>query len=234
MDYDVPTEAYPTIQAAIDTAAVAGEGPQFVNLIVPRVDLFAQLSIGTGLGPTKPLTVRPKPGWGLDRPTVGGMFCCDPILEMNAASQVTIQDLDLIRYITNDSTLMWLRTCTNVVIERCRIGSVAEGLHAHAPKNLVIADPSEVVVRNCILFSWWAGNFNDALEASLGNAQNRSLFLYNNIAADYLNYGFNVGAHGDALVVCRNNIAVNRMGTDPEPTGFYSAISEPPSLVCQP
>lgn len=226
-EFAVPTPECPTLQAAVDAAAApeAGEEPQFINVGVSRLDTFSGIAVGAGFGVDKPLVIRPDPTKPeLRRVTVAAHFGHEPILAMTNASQVTVQDLDLIRHATNNDDLMRLVTCTNVIVQRCRIGSDWLSVGSRNRRNLLIDGPVAVVVRNCIFFSHLANNFEKAVEASLGSAQNRSLLLYHNLASDYRTYGFDIGAHGDAVVVFRNNVAVNRETTAPEPVACHSGV----------
>ncbi len=230
-EFDVPSVDYPTLQSAIDAAALAANGAHFINLRADRLDTGAEVLIGGDFSQDKPLTIRPAPGIGLRRAIIASHNGSQPIMRLQETGYVTLQDLDLIRHATNNEDLMELVVCTNVVVERCRLGSDWMTVGSRNRRNLVIENPVRVIVRNCIFFSYQANNFEQAVEAILRSAFNRSVFLYNNVAADYRSYGFEIGAEGDAVVVMHNNVAVNRAGSVPEPGAYRSVVDPLVTLV---
>lgn len=222
-EFDVPA-VYATIQAAVDAAAASHDVLNNVNLTAPMINTFGAIDVGLAFGPTRRLTIRPKPG--LARATIASKNGFEVIIIVHNASYVTIQDLDLVRNSTNKQHLVMLMTCERVILQRCRIGSNWASVGAAGYSNLMIDAPVNVGVRNCLFFSYLFGNFDNAVTASLGSGLNNSLFLYNNTASDYRVYGYEIGAHnGDQFVLLRNNVAVNRSGVAVEPIAYHSACS---------
>jgi hypothetical protein len=92
--------------------------------------------------------------------------------------------------------------------------------------------PYDVVVRNCILFSYLPANFDRGVHASSFPDAANSLFLYNNDVADYRLNGVYVedgaAANAGALILLRNNVVVNHPAAPAgsEPRGFRSDVDE--------
>jgi hypothetical protein len=224
--FNVPA-GHVTIQAAVAAAAASPDADNFINLGVPRIETAAEIYLDSAFGPERRLTIRPDPANPeLSRVLIASLDPFHPMLQLDQAGYVTIQDLDLVRQTINREDLVRLTLCTNVVVERCRFGSASDTAGAADKSILKIGSPKAVTVRNCIFFARAADTFAKAVEASLGSARNRLLWMYHNVAADYGGFGYEVSAHGDdAIVVFRNNIALNRHGLLPAPVAFHSAVA---------
>jgi hypothetical protein len=140
---------------------------------------------------------------------------------------VTLRALDLIRGITNLSTLMEISTSTDVLMERCRLGYTSLSKGGSQLDMLRIIYPNHVTVRNCVLFSLMPGEFDRAIDVvQFGDPQN-SLFLYNNDVANYGVEGIRieVATVDSALLVMRNNVALNDPTLPTEPFAYSSGSS---------
>ncbi len=232
-DFFVPTLATPTIQDAVDDAA-GNEDPE--NAIYLRVSpIFENVSIGGEFNADHRLTILPDGGVGLKRASVVAAVQNIPVFSIAGAAfgdngYVTLQDLDVLRTGSgNNSHLILVTGMRNVTIERCRIGLNWTTSAPTSFSNLHIQYPTEVNVRNCILFSRVAGAFAHGIEVISMSDPANSILLYNNLAADYRLSGIRVddgGSNPGAVVLLRNNIAVNHMGIAPEPFGYESLVNE--------
>jgi hypothetical protein len=158
-----------------------------------------------------------------------------PIIRMTGiGGNVTLQDLDLIRDITNASNLVEIMFYSDSILDRCRIGSNWSTPGATGYSNVYIAYPTGIVIRNCVCFSRTPGNFDTAIRAINFNDPANSLFLYNNVVADYRQAGIRIadgaGLAG-SLVLLRNNIAVNHVAAAPEPAGYVSEVDGATTIV---
>jgi hypothetical protein len=232
-DFFVPTFATPTIQDAVDDAA-GNADPE--NAIYLRVSpLFENVTIGGEFNSGHRLTILPDGGVGLKRASVVAAAQNIPVFFLSGAigsdnGYVTIQDLDILRTGSgNASHLVQVVGMRNVTIERCRIGLNWTTSALTSSSNLQIQYPTEVLVRNCILFSRVAGAFAHAIDVVNMFDPANSILLYNNLAADYRLSGIRVddgASSASAIVLLRNNIAVNHMAIAPEPFGYESLVNE--------
>lgn len=119
-DYHVPSVPTPTLQDAVDDALVSGD-PQETIYIDANLDVFAETLIPFGFDASHKLLIRP--GTTLTRATIRMMACCDPVIHATGTSYVTIQDLDIFRHITNNNHIIYYSLCSDMLIQRCRVGS---------------------------------------------------------------------------------------------------------------
>ena len=157
--------------------------------------------------------------------TIAALHGFAPILLMTTAGSVTVQDLDLIRHVTNFEDLVRLDHCTNVVIQRCRIGSDWSTAGLASAANLRVIQPKHNVIRNCLCFSAVAGHFERGISVEMASAMDRSVLLYHNVVADHDGDGIYLQADGDCYAVLRNNVIVNRATLNPEPDAIHSIVT---------
>jgi len=228
-EYIVPSADSPTIQAAINLAAGNADPVNIINLHASFIDIAQTITIDGDFAADHTLLIRPDPGLsGFTRVAIVASHSATPIVSITGdGSSVTLQDLDLLRNTTNASHLVLVSVYADVIIERCRIGSTWPATGAPDFNNLLILYPTDVVVRNCVFFAYQYGTFARAIQALGFTDPANSLFLYNNIVADYLTHGISLEAGmGGVLLVLRNNVAVNHIGAAIEPTAYYSAVSD--------
>lgn len=225
--YKVPDE-YETLQEAVEAAAESahvinaieiGESPIFTSSLVllPR-----------DFGADRQLVIRPVRG--LPRALIANDDPVDqPILAAEGAGHVTLQDLDILRNITNRSDLVILSGCYSMIIERCRIGAIFHGTSGWS--NLSMSRPTDNIVRNCIFFAFQHDVFDYAIRVVMANALGNSLLLYNNLVADYRLSGIDVLGDGDAFLLMRNNVAVNHSSDAPDQYAYHSVVGDPMTVV---
>ncbi len=232
-DFFVPSIATPTIQDAVDDAALNAEPENSIHLGAPA--LFENVSIGGEFHSGHRLTIRPDGAAGLARATVVAAAFDLPVFSLAGAigsdqGYVTLQDLDILRTGSGSSShLVTVTGMTGVIIERCRVGLNWTTPGPNGFSNLRIAYPTRVVVRNCIFFSLFTGNFDHGIHVINMSDPDNSILLYNNLVADYRLSGIRVddgAAVPSAIVLLRNNIAVNHMALVPEPVGYRSEVDD--------
>ncbi|MCI0533612.1 MAG: LamG domain-containing protein [Verrucomicrobiales bacterium] len=225
---------YESLQEAVDAAADAAnlDAENSIHIREPVLFTRARIRIGAEFGEAKQLLIRPDPSVpDLPRVTIVSQNGLQEIMLLDGASHVTVQNLDLVRHTTNVENLMEILNGTEIVVERCRVGSDWPTASLGEWSNLVIGSPRQVVVRNCVFFARLPGNLSRGVVASVGSALNHSVFLYNNVVADYSLYGVEISAHGDAFVLLRNNVVLNHISLTPEPTAFHSLVDADVTLV---
>lgn len=229
--YLVPSAATPSLQAAVAAAALSPDPDNVITLVQSPVFTTARVLIGGDFGPARHLVVRPSPGLPFGRAVIASQAGSQPIFELSAAGWVTLQDLDILRYSTNNNDLVTMNHPSNVLIQRCRIGSAWSSVGASGWSNVSMSYPVNVMVRNCILFSALFGNFSYGLRASFGDNSN-SLYLYNNTVADYSLYGIEVSDQflGTELAL-HNNVVVNHPDAVSEPFAFHSSVAATVTLA---
>lgn len=225
MTREVPNQD-PDIQTAlgkivagmdVDNAIWITQSPLYTNQTIVLTNAF---------GPGKHLTICPKPGV-LARAEILNDDPMSPIATMSNAGNVTFRALDLIRDITNLSGLMSIDVSSNILVERCRLGYSNLSKAGSNLDMLEITYPNHVVIRNCILFSAMPGEFDRAIHVvQFGDPMNQ-LYLYNNDLANYGVEGLRIDAAtvDSALLVMRNNVAVNDPNVVPEPYAYSSGPS---------
>lgn len=229
LNLDVPI-THATLQAAVAAAAASPDLDNTITISVSPVVTNASVDFGFAFGPGRRLVVRPATR--LARATVANGNPGVPIVSMVVAGNVTLQDLDLLRNITNNHNILEMSNCTDIVIERCRIGSnwPTPGLAGWA--NVTIAYPTNVTLRNNILFAHALGTFDFGIDAANFNDVANALRLYNNVVADYRVFGVRVqaGVPG-SLVLLRNNVVLNHPSLAPEPVAFRTLVNVGGSTV---
>jgi hypothetical protein len=222
--YQVPSVATPTIQAAVNTAAANADPDNLISINQSPIFTTAKIQIGNAFNAGHRLTIRPNLALPFGRATIASQNGSQTIFELLTAGSVTLQDLDIVRYSTNNADLVFLDNATDILIERCRIGSVWSSVGSAGWSNVVMSYPTRVVVRNCMLFSALFGNFAYGLRASFGD-QTNSLHLYNNTVADYYTYGIEIAdPMANSIVVLRNNVVMNHAAAAVEPIAYHAVV----------
>ena len=218
--FKVPGD-FDTIEAALLAAATRPAEVHAIHLGQVRFDVPNGIQM---IHEFAGLTICPDP----DKPEFRRVTiaCGDgsrPILRVTGGATVTLRSLDLIRQGQTRENLVWLDECA-VTLERCRVGSVSAeiGTEATDYANLHITTLADVTVRNCLFFAYTAGTFSRAIRAEVGGGHH--LHLYHNDVADYRDAGFDIQAGAGSVVRMRNNVAVNRLGLDPEPVAYAGDI----------
>ncbi|NOT33521.1 MAG: right-handed parallel beta-helix repeat-containing protein [Candidatus Eisenbacteria bacterium] len=221
--YVVPSAQYPSLQSAVGAAAASADAQNEIHVGGAPLFTSAVVTITNAFHENHRLVIRPVPG--MNRAFIASQNGSERIFDVQGATNVRFQDLDIVRFSTNDNDLMFLDGCTDVLIERCRIGSIWTSVGSAGPwGNIVIRYPINVVIRNCMVFSHRFGNFDYGITASLGDDSN-SLKLYNNDIADHSQYGVEISAHiPGELLVLRNNLVMNHRDAAIEPVAFHSAV----------
>lgn len=222
-NYLVPSGATPTLQSAVNAAAVSGDAVNLINLGGTPVFTGAVVTIGNAFHSGHTLTIRPVTS--MSRAIIASQNGSQRIFDLVTAGSVRFQDLDIVRYSTNNNDLIYMDMCTDILMERCRIGSIWTSVGTAGPwRNIAISYPINVTLRNCIVFSYMFGNFDRAISASLADDTN-SLFLYNNDVSDYSEYGIEVSAHlAGQVVALTNNIVMNHPDAGVEPVAYHSVV----------
>ena len=213
-----------SLKKAIDDAAGSADVENFINLDRISINLTDTVVIDTGFGPERRLTIRPRPGLS-SRAQLRSINAAATIVSINDVGYITLQDLDLLRATYNRASLLALDSVTNVVVERCRVGSVSTsgGQAGHA--NIYLHNPVRTVVRNTICFAHLPGTFDKGIVLFQQSAMNSGLWLYNNLVADHRLYGIELTAGGDSTLHLRNNVVVNHPSAIvPEPTAYRSIL----------
>lgn len=227
--FDVPL-THATLQAAVAAAAASVDVDNVITISVSPVVTNATVDIGNAFGPARHLVIRPAAG--LERASLANGNPIVPMIAFLNAGNVTLQDLDILRNVTNGQHLITIATSEDIVIERCRLGTnvPSPGLSGFA--NIHISYPTNVLLRNNIFFARVPGTFDVAVDANSFNDPANALRLYNNVVSDYRTYGFRVDATiAGPLVLLRNNVAVNHPGLAPEPVAYRTQVNANPTLV---
>lgn len=213
-----------TLQEAIGEAAASADVENFIYIDELHI-LTSSHEIIDDFSADRKLTIRPRPG--LRRAVIASTDGWHPIFSITGAGYVTFQDLDIVRRCTNFCDLMFLGDCNNITIERCRIGSIwPSNVEAQDWSNLRVKDPIEVIVRNSIFFAYLPSTFNYGIRINFDTARGCSLLLYNNVVADYKDFGIHATSPqiSDAFLLLRNNVVVNHPSIDPEPVPYRSQV----------
>jgi hypothetical protein len=227
--FTVPSLATPTLQEAVDDAALSADRLNTIFVADPVVFTHAEVLIDASFGTDRRLTIRPAAG--RRRAFIASRNGAQPIFRLQRASYVAFQDLDIVRYSTNNNHLMVLSDAAHVVIERCRVGSVWTSVGSANWSNIALSYPEDVVIRNCVIFSHLYGNFDQGISASLGDDSN-SILLYNNVVSDYREYGIEIADPvPGSLVLLRNNVVANHPDAAPEPVAFHSVVDAAVEVV---
>jgi hypothetical protein len=216
-----------TLAQAIADAAASGDAENFINLDRASIGVSEAVVINGGFGPARRLTIRPRPGLSQrPRTQIRSINGAAPIVEMLNVGYVTLQDLDLLRTTFNRTNVLEITGSTNVVVERCRVGSISSSGGLPGTANISIQHPVRVVVRNTICFAFQPGTFDRGIVLSQVTASEAGLWLYNNLVADHRLYGLDLTAAGDSILCLRNNVVVNHAAAiTPEPAAYRSSVS---------
>lgn len=230
--YTYPGAGYATLQDAITHAEGSADAVNYLNLGVAPITTAAEVVLDNSFNAGRQLIIRPDPALGLARTAIVSQNGTQAIFRIAHAGYVTFQDLDILRNSTNANHLMIVDFADHVTIERCRIGSTWSSVGSAGWSNLHILYPTDIVVRNCILFSRVLGNFARGVYADGFTDPNNSLFLYNNDVADYGTYGIHINCTmAGVTVVLRNNVVINHPGATVEPTAYRSGVGPDVTLV---
>jgi hypothetical protein len=192
-----------------------------ITLSISPISTVSSVSIVGGFGPARHLLI--KPGAPLVRVSVVSPTPGVAIFDLAATGHIVIQDLDILRNVTNNYHLVVLSSCESVVIERCRIGSNWTTPGSNGWSNIELLYPTEVILRNNIFFAYRPATFDRGIHAFSFNDPANSLRLYNNVVSDYDLYGIHIEAViPGPLIVLRNNVAVNHTSFLAEPTAYRS------------
>lgn len=228
INHDDSFHPIPTLQEAVAAMADSADAENVIEIIASPIIISEPVELGIDFGANRKLAIRPGPNLRravIASVDVGGPGGGRPIFSGGSAGYVTLQDLDIVRNITNRYDLVILSDCYEFIIERCRIGSIWRSPGAEGWSNLRIARPTGVIVRNSIFFAYCPGTLDSGIQAELATAQNNSLLLYNNVVADYKEFGIHVTGGGDAVLILRNNVVLNHPETNPEPIAYHSAVA---------
>ena len=108
LSLDVPA-THATLQAAVAAAAVSVDVDNEITISVSPVTTNLTVDIGAAFGPARRLVIRPADG--LERASVVNGAPNEPIVTMTNAGHVTLQDLDLLRNVTNNAHLVTMLQC---------------------------------------------------------------------------------------------------------------------------
>jgi hypothetical protein len=92
---------------------------------------------------------------------------------------------------------------------------------------MLIQYPNDIVIRNCLFFSAVPGDMDYGIVAANFADDTNSLYLYNNVVADYQLRGVDItgAAVPGPLLVVRNNVVANHPAVAPEPLAFRSDVN---------
>lgn len=229
VSYDVPN-THPTLQDAISDAALSPDVNNVITISASPVLTNTTISIGAQFGPTRQLVIRPAAN--LTRASVVNENPVVLIFQLISAEYVTIEDLDILRNVTNGQSLVWIELCEEVLIQRCRIGSNWSATGTAGWSNVVIQYPYNITLRNNIVFANATGTFDDGINIAQISDPDNSVRLYNNDVSDYKNYGIRVEASAPgALILLRNNVAVNHEDLVVEPFAYRSDVMNGVNVV---
>ena len=150
---DVPG-THATLQAAVAAAAISIDVDNVITLSASPLVSAQTVSLGAAFGPARRLVIRPADGL-----TRASIVCNAPgvvIIAMAGAGNVTLQSLDILRNVTNGQHLVTISSCSDVTIERCRIGSNSPTTGTAGWANVWMAYPTQVLLTttSCSLARW--------------------------------------------------------------------------------
>jgi hypothetical protein len=226
-DYYVPTEDYPTLDVAVLAAAGSADAVNTIYIRESPIYVTATISLDSDFNCGHTLVIRPDPGIPtLRRATIASMGF-SYIFNLIGSACVTFQDLDIVRHITNAWDLVQLTGGSDILFQRCRIGidHLSPGAPGHA--YMIIQYPTDIVIRNCIFFSAVPGDMDYGIVASNFADDTNSLYLYNNVVADYELRGVQItgAAVPGPLLAVRNNVVANHPSLAVEPVAFWSDVN---------
>ena len=227
-DYFVPSVAHPTLLSAITDARLSPEVDNTIWIAESPLIITGTATLDNAFGPGRRLLIRP--GGPTPRATIASTNGGARMFHLDNCGNVTLQDLDIVRNTTNAADLIVIENdAHDVLIQRCRMGSIWTTPGA-AGMSILRADyPRELVVRNCIFFAYAPGTFDFGLWATSFNDDLRSLFLYNNVVADHRLAGIRItdgAGAANSLVLLRNNVVSNHPALLAEPYCFVSEVDD--------
>lgn len=229
LDLDVPV-THATLQAAVAAAALSPDVQNTITISASPVTTTDPIDFGAAFGPARRLVIRPAAG--LDRASIVNNAPLVPVISMLNAGYVTLRDLDLLRNLTNGAHIVEMQSSTEIMIERCRIGSNATSPGTSNWANVFMAYPTNVTLRNNILFARTPGTFDFGVVAVNFNDPANALRLYNNVIADHRVYGVRIAAGiPGPLVLLRNNVVANHASLVPEPVAYRTEVTAGPTVV---
>lgn len=222
-----------TLHAAVAAAAASHDAENVIDIGPAVVHLNTAIELDNAFNSSRKLTIRRDPA--LPPPRRGTIISSNPgtmILAAGGAAYVRLQDLDFLRNVTNNQDLVVLSNCADFIVERCRIGSIWTTPGSEGWSNLRISSPTNVIVRNTILFALHRNTFDYGARIQFGTGFGHSLLLYNNVVADHEEYGIHAtGPAGDAILLLRNNVVINHQDANPEPVACYSGVDAHMTVV---
>ena len=226
---DVPND-HPTLQAAVAAAALSVDVDNVITISNSPVLTSSTVSIGADFGPGRRLVI--KPSANLTRASLVNDNPTILIIEMSAASYVTLQDLDILRNVTNGKDLVAIDQCEEIVVQRCRIGSNWSATGTQGWSNVIVHYPTEVTLRNNVIFANATGTFDYGINVVQMSDPDNSIRLYNNDVSDYNVYGIRISAGIEgALVLLRNNVVVNHEDLITEPFAYRTDVQNDVTVV---
>ena len=226
--YDVPTAAWPTLKSALDDAAANGQPVNVIQLVTTPIEILDPIEITyafpLGFHAGRTLVIRPKPGVAvLRRVSIVSLRPQDPVLRIVNQQNITLEDIDLLRNITNDGDLMDVVNGTDITFDRCRIGLIWPSYISPGRKMVDLIYPKRVLFRNCMTFSVMRDAFAIGISATGFIDPENSVYIYNSLIADYRDHGFYArGSMPGQVIALRNNVFIN----DPD----YPVVSEPTAV----
>jgi len=227
--FDVPI-THATLQAAVSSAAASVDVDNVITISSSPVLTSATVTIGAAFGPTRRLVIRPAAN--LHRASIVNDNPVVLIISMSSASYVTLEDLDILRNVTNGQSLVMIEICEEILVQRCRIGSNWDASGTAGWSNVIISYPTEVMLKNNVIFANTTGTFDYGIYVSQMGDPDNAVRLYNNDVSDYSVYGIRIGASAPgALVLLRNNVVVNHEDLVVEPFAYRTDVVAGPIVV---
>jgi hypothetical protein len=226
---DVPDD-HATLQAAVAAAALSPDVDNVITISNSPVLTSNTVNIGPEFGATRRLVI--KPAANLTRASLVNDNPVVLIIEMLLASYVTLEDLDILRNVTNGKDLVAIDQCEEIVVQRCRIGSNWPATGTAGWSNVIMHYPTEVTLRNNVIFANATGTFDYGINVVQMSDPDNSIRLYNNDISDYSVYGIRVSAGIEgALVLLRNNVVVNHEDLVTEPFAYRTDVQNDVTVV---
>lgn len=225
LDYVVPSGAYPDLQSAVTSAATSAVPDNVILIAAPSITVSAKIEFPDKFNPGHRLIIRPDPTLARAQilsDDVSGALIFD---FLKNSGGITFQDLDVVRVVTNEGTLIHTNQTELLTFERCRIGSCGAPDRAGLSyMDIVYPGDGGVTIRNCIFFSTYKTAFDFGIQVLTGDSSNE-LFLYNSCIADYNVKGLVVNdGNPFSLILARNNLFVNNTTSNPEPIAVQTLI----------
>jgi hypothetical protein len=224
MDATVPSIPFPDLQSAVAALSVSPDVLNNIFIATPSITTGNSIVLTNAFNSGRQLVIRPATT--VARARILSTGANSPILSLSGSGNVTIQDLDIVRSVTNTADLIQTVNTTFITIERCRIGSSEPpGFAGLSYISILYPADGGITIRNCIFFSTYKQAFDYGINVvAMGDASNE-VFLYNDCVADYNLVGVQVNdATSGSLVLLRNNVVVNNLISVPEPVAYHSAV----------